>query len=187
MAELTFAEVDALLKYEPETGKLFWKARTPDMFASIPTRTAEHSCSNWNARYAGQEALTNVNAHGYRRGRVGKRYLLAHRVIWLLHTGSWPAGDIDHIDGVRTNNRLQNLRAVTRQQNMRNQKTRSTNTSGAQGVSWDRRQGQWCVNIMVNGKNLHYGYFNDFDAAVARRKLAELQNGFHPNHGRKTA
>lgn len=107
----------------------------------------------------------------------------AHRLAWLYMTGSFPANEIDHINGVGTDNKWSNLRNVTRQDNMRNVKILRNNKSGITGVYWSKCDGAWAVQIKVSRKQKRLGTFNNlFDAACAR-KNAELIYGFHENHG----
>lgn len=173
-------ELEKLLRYEPKTGLLFWRKRTEDLFIT-GGHTASHTCAKWNGRFAGQEALVKMG-HGYRCGRLNRDYVMAHRVIWKLMTGSDPI-QVDHIDGDRSNNRWTNLRNVTASENRRNTARRSDNTSGVVGVFWNKQTKKWSANIVL--KTVHLGSFNSFDEAVAARKAAEVEYGFHPNHGRE--
>lgn len=167
-----------LLRYEPETGKLYWLPRPVSMF-----KTRQQG-GTWNTRYANTEAFTSTYQNGYGQGCVQYRKFLAHRVAWALYYGSWPDGDVDHINGVRTDNRIANLRCVTRSANLRNQKRSMKNTSGVTGVVWDAARSKWKASIKVNGKNHHLGRFDSYTEAVAVRKSAEVIHNFHPNHGR---
>lgn len=173
MAQLPDQEtLQALLHYEPDTGKLFWKERPLEMFKR------EQDWKTWNAKFAGQEAFT-ANSIGYRRGSLFDKRYLAHRVIWKMVTGDEPE-ILDHEDGVRHNNKWENLRAVTQSDNMRNSSMKGDNTSGVVGVSWSSRKRALEVRI----HSTFQGYFTDFEEAVAVRKAAEVQHGYHPNHGR---
>ena len=172
-----------LLRYEPDTGKVFWKERTPDMFKS-GGHTAAHICARWNAKHAGKEAFTTVGSSGYRVANVYGWKNHAHRAIWAMAHGEWPADQIDHINGIRDDNRIGNLRAVTRAVNQKNLKRRSDNTSGVTGVSRRSNIDKWCAEIWSNGKKYHIGQFDSFDDAVSARKAAERLHGFHANHGR---
>jgi hypothetical protein len=185
MAELSYAQVSALLKYDSETGKLYWLPRTPDMF---PAETAfsggqEAKAKNWNSRYAGKEAFTSVQNCGYVQGGILGRGYLAHRVAWLLVTGAWPKNQIDHINGDRTDNRIANLREVSNAENARNMSISSRNKSGVPGVFWDTKRGKWVANIGENSRTRHLGSFDDFNLAVEAREKAMTAKGFHPNHG----
>lgn len=174
--------LNQLLSYEPDAGRLRWKPRDVSWFAPSSTRSAEHIAALWNSRYAGQYALDCISANGYREGHLFGTLVKAHRVIWKMLHGTDPA-QIDHDDGDRSFNGFRNLNAATNATNTKNAKKRADNTSGAVGVTWyphDRVTGKWLAKI----KGKHIGMFNTFDEAVAARKAAEVQHGFHPNHGR---
>jgi hypothetical protein len=180
MAELTFAEISKLLKYEPETGKLFWLPRPASMFPGSPHGSPEAVAKMWNKRFAGKEAMTASMGNGYRVGNLLKRSYLAHRVAWFLVTGSWPENHIDHINGNPSDNRIENLRDVARCENMRNTRIHKRNTSGHCGIRWEPRRGKWVV--FIGGK--YIGGFQDMSDAIIARKTAEKDHGYHPNHGR---
>ena len=174
MAAKTLPDIDTLhqlLRYEPETGKLFWKERE-----DVP--------SQWNARYAGKEAFTCVMGAGYKQGSINSTLLYAHRVIMAMVIGEWPPEDVDHINGDRADNRLCNLRLATRSENMRNMKLPSRNASGCIGVSWDKGTQKWLAQIGIDGRNKYLGVFTSKADAIAARKAAEAELGFHRNHGR---
>jgi hypothetical protein len=136
----------------------------------------------WNARYAGTRAFTTV-CKGYYTGRIDSARFYAHRVIWALHHGVWPKDQIDHVNGITTDNRIENLRDVDSAENMKNQKSRSNNTSGHIGVSWFTRDSKWRASIKVGETRVHLGYYTKLDDAVAARKSAEIKYGYHKNHG----
>ena len=172
-----------LLRYEPETGKLFWRERTLGTFKN-GRHSAAHSCAKWNAKHAGKEAFTPTGDAGYRQGSIFSKKLHAHRVIWAMTHNEWPSEQIDHINGIRDDNRLINLRIVSRADNQRNQKRRIDNTSGITGVSWDSKRKKWCAEIQAGGKKHYVGRFDSLHAATVARKQAEHRHGFHANHGR---
>lgn len=180
MAELTYAEISKLLKYEPETGKFYWLPRPVEMFPGSPYGSPAAVAQMWNKRFAGKEALTASMANGYRVGNLLKRSYLAHRVAWILATGDWPKNHIDHINGNPADNRIENLRDVARSENMRNTKLHRRNTSGHSGVVWDSQRRKWVV--FIGGK--YIGGFLEKADAIAARKIAEIDNFYHPNHGR---
>lgn len=155
-----------LLRYEPETGKLYWKPRPVEMFSAGNT-SAEANCKAWNTRYAGKEAFTSISTHGYRQGSVFDRMYQAHRVIWAVHYGEWPNGEVDHIDTDRLNNRIANLREATHSENKRNQGIRKSNTSGYKGVSWNSGAKSFCAQIYLEGKRIFLGYHATAEAAHA--------------------
>lgn len=166
---MTPSDLQALVDYNPETGLLTWKARPDNL--------------RFNSKLSGRPAFAQM-AKGYFTGRLGGKNYKAHRVAWAVHFGEWPAGQIDHINGVRTDNRLLNLRVVTNAENSKNQKRRSTNTSGEACVTWFARDRKWWVKINVDGWPKHVGFFDAFDDAVAARNIAWKEHGYHENHGR---
>ena len=159
------------LRYEPETGRLIWLSH-PD----LPQK--------WNTRYAGTEA-GNVGARGYRDVRIYGRVLKAHRIIWAILHNQWPSHEIDHIDGNRANNKVNNLRHATRTENNHNIGISRRNKSGVMGVFWEDKRRKWKAYIRVNNVQNNIGRYDTFDDAVAARKEAEIRYGFHANHGRQ--
>ncbi len=174
-----------LLRYEPETGRLFWRERQASMFQSGKGRyTADRASKIWHSKYCGMEAFGLDASEGYLRGSMAGHKVYAHRVIWAMQTGAWPADDIDHINGDRSDNSWVNLRSVPRRINAKNAKLRSTNTSGVMGVLQYGNNGKWRSLIMVDGKKIHLGCHDTFESASAARKAAESKYEFHANHGR---
>lgn len=178
MAKLTFAEVDALLKYEPETGKLFWKERPREMSVSDKVH------SMWTSKYSGKEAFTSTDERGYKQGRISGGKYYAHRVIWMILHRHWPEDQVDHINGVRSDNKIGNLRQASASINGMNKRMRSDNKSGVIGVFFEKRIGKWVAYAQSHKSNRYRKYFDSFEEAVEARKLASLEMGFHPNHGR---
>jgi hypothetical protein len=173
-----------LLRYEPETGKLFWLNRAPALFNGTARRTPEHASSIWNTKNAGREAFTADDGDGYKTGAIFDKSFRAHRIVWAMHTGAWPTEQIDHINGIRTDNRIENLRHVSHDENCRNIKKPAHNTSGVLGVSWMKKEKKWKAAIGVDRKNRSLGAFLDLQEAATARKSAEAKFGFHENHGR---
>lgn len=169
-----------LLSYDPETGKLFWKERPVEMFPAKTEARSRCLCALWNSRYANAEAFTFVD-DGYRNGCIaGSRYR-AHRVVWKMMTGDDP-DQIDHINGDREDNRFCNLRDVSLAENSRNRRIPKNNKSGVIGVyHWQQDGIEYWVATVGRKRAL---YFKEFDEAVAARKAAEIEYGFHENHGR---
>lgn len=175
-----------LLDYDPESGELTWRERDCSVFNDTPGRSAKHSCRLWNDRNAGKPALHSIDNCGYRRGSLLGRKMLSHRAAWAIFYGQWPENYIDHINGNRADNRIQNLRDVTRAENQKNQRMNCLNTSGALGVCLFKPTGKWSAEIKVGGEKFHLGYFSCKEDAIAARKAAECRYGFHPNHGRSS-
>lgn len=170
-----------LLRYEPETGKLFWLPRAPHHFPnSRPTRLAAH-CENWNYLHAGKEALCQRCRAGYLRGNLLGITQKAHRVIYVWMTGQEPV-EIDHINGVRDDNRWSNLRNVTTAEQSKNRAKSSLNASGCTGVRKENGCNSWRVQI---GKR-YIGMYPTFEAAVSARLKAEAEQGYDPQHGKRS-
>jgi hypothetical protein len=160
------------LRYEPETGKLFWLDH-------------DGMSNSWRAKWAGKEAFTSDNGVGYRHGHIDSQKFRAHRIAWALHFGEWPTDHIDHINGVRNDNRINNLRVVTNTENARNANRRRDNTSGITGVSLDKYGRKWIAFIKVRRLQLYLGSFNTIEEAIAARKQADIKYGFTERHGTK--
>lgn len=167
----TVAELRNAMSYDPDTGVLTWKPRLDKP-------------KHWNTRYAGQPALHCLHDDGYRKGRLNRKLLRAHRVAWAIHHGHWPEHHIDHVNGNRTDNRIANLRDVPRAENQKNMRKPSDNTSGRIGVWWHTQNAKWIAEIRINGRKKHLGSYADFDAACEAREKAEREHGYHQNHGR---
>ena len=120
------------------------------------------------------------DGHGYILiGIAGKRYK-AHRLAFLYMTGSFPANDVDHINGIRDDNRWVNLRDATQTINSQNlRKPRENNKSGYLGVFWHKASGKWGAAITINSKGIHLGLFTVKEEAAARylEKKRELHLG----------
>lgn len=171
--------IKKLLDYDPSTGLFTWRERPREDYRF------ERSWKHFNRRFAGKAALKNTDTDGYRCGHILDTTFRAHRVAWAIHYGDWPDGQIDHINGDRTDNRIENLRCVSQSENKHNCKLYSNNKSGIPGVRFIDSQNRWLAKITVNREIIQLGSFVDFDAAEEARRLAEKQYGFHSNHGRR--
>lgn len=146
------------LNYDIETGVFTWRTspRTPCKVG----------------RVAGSR-----DVHGYLQLNIGGSVLKVHRLAWLYVNGEWPAGDIDHINGVRSDNRMCNLRVVTNAINCQNKRDPlPANKAGFLGVS--PNNGLWRAKIQLNRKQHHLGYFKTPEEAheaylEAKRRLHE--------------
>jgi len=167
--------------YMAGTGKLFWLERPVEMF-SDNGNGKEKNASRWNTRHARNEAFTHFNKDGYLHGSVLHHTMSAHRIIWAMVHDEWPE-TIDHINGNPSDNRIANLRSVSIRENRKNSARSILNTSGVSGVHWASR-GKWVASIGLPQFRKTIGYFDSFEAAVAARKAAESENGYHANHGR---
>lgn len=150
-----------LLAYDPETGEVRWA-------------TDSGRC---NRIKAGTKA-GYVRQDGYIEIRVNRRPVMAHRVAWFLHYGELPECQLDHVNRVRNDNRICNLRAAPENafHNNQNRAVGKNNTSGVIGVMWYPAKNRWIARIKVKGRSLYLGLFECFDDAVAARKNAELKH-----------
>lgn len=168
-----------LVRYDPETGVLYWMQRHQRDFACNDSSRVRVA-NGWNARYAGKPISNRMSD-----GRVVVDINLERRfrtqgarVAWAIHHGYWPEGLVDHIDGDCSNDRIENLREVSASENNRNQRISKRNTSGKVGVTFFKRTGKWRAWINVDGKTHSLGYFADLDEAIAARIDAENRHGF---------
>lgn len=122
------------------------------------------------------------NSGGYWHTRVNGQRYANHRLIFLMHNGYLPEF-IDHIDGDRSNNCIENLRAASRQQNNCNARIRIDSTSGVKGVNWHKKTGKWTVRVQVNKARKCFGLFDDLELAqlVAVEARAKYHKEFAKN------
>ena len=151
---LTQSELKSLLTYDPKTG--------------VFTRYGKVPCT-----YRG----------GYLLLRVKRKLYSAHRLAWLWVHGEFPEVQIDHINGVKDDNRIENLRNVTSRQNAQNAKLSALSTSKCTGVSWKKCAAKWVAYITFDYKITALGRFDSLLDAACARKSEEIRLGFHPNHG----
>jgi len=157
---------EPLLSFNPDTGSIKWLTSRGRM-------------------KAGDEA-GRYDRDGYVRVTIKSKTYLAHRLMWLfVHKTMPPDGvEVDHINHVRDDNRISNLRLSPFTSVHKNQHNRSlgkNNTSGHMGV---RRSGEkWRAEIKIDGKKVSLGTYSLLEDAVTARKEAELKYGFHKNHG----
>lgn len=163
MPELTADRLRALVRYDESTGRFSWIPRT--------------------GRGAGWAKADRepggVTSQGYRSIRLDGRLYQAHRLAWLYVHGEWPQQQIDHVNGNRLDNRIENLRDVApllNQQNMR--RARCDNETGVLGVTVDRRRGGFKARIRAHGRILYLGNFGSIEQAqavyvTAKRSLHE--------------
>ena len=166
-----------MLRYDPETGHLFWENRTFGMF-SDGGHTKEHTCAKWNSRYGETQAFTAIDRRGYHKGAIFNHTYRAHRVIWAVFHGEWPADHIDHINGIRTDNRIANLRCATNSQNCQNRGMQSNNKTGYKGVFYDTRRKKYIASLVVSGRLYPGGTFlTAEEASVAYANLCREHHG----------
>ena len=151
---MTQEELKQILDYDPDTGLFRWKIKP---------------CKNVDIG-----DIAGTNRDGYIVIGVNRKQYRAHRLAWLYMTGSWPLNQIDHINRIKNDNRISNLREATQQKNNFNLGGAKNNTSGYKGVTWYEPSKKWKAQIGVNGKNIHLGYFIDpLEASEAYQKAKE--------------
>lgn len=138
---LTQSELKSQLHYDPETG--------------IFTRIVSTS----NRVKVGDIAGRKHN-FGYLQIQVNGKLYLSHRLAWLYVYGEFPLNDIDHINMIRDDNWIENLREATRSENLFNRGSNKTNTSGFKGVSFNKASNKWVAQAKLNGKKQGLGYFS---------------------------
>ena len=160
---ITAARLKELLAYDPATGVFVWRVNRGEL--------------------ASKDSIAGgVGAHGYIAIEVDCRPHRAHRLAWLYVTGELPDGQIDHINGVRTDNRFANLREATPAENARNCKLPSTSKSGIKGVSKDPQSAKWCAHIHVNNRKINLGRFVRIEDAQSA--YASASRKYHKDFGR---
>ena len=158
--ELTAEKLRSVLHYSPETGIFTWKVGSANQVKV-------------------GDAAGRLLSDGYIRVKVRNIDYLAHRLAWFYVHGVWPTDQIDHINRIRTDNRIANLRDVSRKQNQQNASKRSDNKSGHPGVIWHKCVSKWRAHIRHNQKHIHLGCFTTIEEAIAARKAGELKYWGH--------
>lgn len=168
--KLTYEEAHRLFRYDPKTGKLYWKIRPSNNV--LIGRDAGSEYSDRHTRY--------------RRIFIKKKSYMAHRIIWLMKFGEWPKNEIDHLDGNGLNNCISNLRDVSGSVNCRNRKMRSDNKFGATGIR--KNKNRWVAMIRDHdGQLRHIGSYKSKDDAITAYRSASNELGGTERHGRTTS
>lgn len=157
---LTVEEARSRLNYDPATGRLTWKKLR-------------------NTLRIGEEAKS-LDVAGYVQVNISGTMVKGHRLAWLLHYGAWPDGDIDHINGVRNDNRISNLRCVSPKVNCQNQRVGSRpSVTGLIGVHLQDRgrpNKRYRAKIYVDGRQIHLGGYATPEEAHAAYVLAKRKH-----------
>ena len=159
--DLTADYARTLFNYNPETGDLVWRvARGRSRIGVVAgTKTAD----------------------GYMRVKINGVSYLVHRLVWLIHRGQWPADQIDHINGDRAFNRIENLREATRAENLQNRVNTRGSSSRFLGVCWHAQHGKWEARININGRSVHLGIYRTEEcAAAAYAEAKSILHVFNP-------
>ena len=162
------------LRYEPKTGKLFWK--------KIEEVTPIDK--KYNTQFANKEAGSYQKSSGYIVVQVDGKSYKAHRLAWFLYYGVWPSLTLDHKNLIKTDNRIENLREFDQGQQARNKPISRSNTSGCVGVHFCKSRKKWVARIHENGKRHWLGYFESKQDAQNARVLAQSSKDFYESHGK---
>jgi hypothetical protein len=145
-----------VLNYNPDTGIFTRIANSPKK----------------NGKQAG-----HLDYYGYVRIRVNYLRYMAHRLAWFYIYKEWPKNKIDHINRIRNDNRICNLRDVSDLENSTNTNISKKNKSGYKGVLWRSKKSRWEAYICVNKKNNYIGMYKNKEDAIKARKEAEIKFG----------
>jgi hypothetical protein len=157
-ADVDASDVRRALSYDPETG-VFIRKDTERLNG-----------------YGIGAVVGAKDENGYVKVWHAGRLWRAHRLAWLYVYGEWPHGQIDHINGIKSDNRIQNLRSVDHATNMENQRAaRRDNNSNFLGVTWHKQALKWRARITVRGKQTHLGHFPTPEAAYERYQQAKRE------------
>jgi len=160
---LTFQEAHKLFRYDPATGKLYWRES--------------------RGRVKTDDEAGTATRMGYRDVAVDQKKYGVHRLVWLMIHCYWPQG-IDHVDGDGLNNRLGNLRLATKSQNQHNRKRSKNNTTGYKGVCYDKSRGKFIAQIMVRNRLTRLGRYPTAALAYAAYcAAADKHHGEFANYG----
>ena len=154
------------LSYDSRTGIFKWEIRAS---SHVPK---------------GSKAGNLHKQTGYVKIKILGRSYRAHRLAWLIMYGSFPPDQIDHINGIRHDNRISNLRAVTHAENNRNRAFDIRNKSGYTGIAYNKKTNKWIAQIGGTRKRVYLGSFENKEDAIEARRIAEINYNYHPNHGR---
>jgi hypothetical protein len=148
---LSLEDVRSRFSYDPETGEI----------------TRIKGKTDFIGKRAG-----SLRPNGYRFVQIKRRFYAEHRLVWFYVHGCWPTNYIDHINRNRSDNRIENLRECTKQQNSSNKKQNRGSASGLVGVKYRSDRGKWRADITVGGKRHYLGLHSTKEAAFCAYELA---------------
>ncbi len=145
MTSVDLARAKSLLSYSAETGEFMWV--------------------NPRGRAKAGRPAGSLDRYGYRQILIDGRQVLAHRLAWAFVHGAWPDKQIDHINSLRDDNRLTNIRPASGSENQQNVSKRKGATSHYLGVTWHKAARKWHAKIQAAGQRYSLGYFDNEDEA----------------------
>lgn len=157
MSTLDSTRLRELLNYDPDTGEFTWRQTVAN-------------------RLCGTRA--GANNHGYRQIRIERKLYQAHRLAWCYVYGVWPPYMVDHINGIKGDNRIANLRLATNQENQQNRRT-PQGSNPYIGVSWNKAAKRWEAQIRLQGKPTYLGRFSTPEEAHAAYLKAKREGHTH--------
>ncbi len=156
-APISLERVRSLLSYDPDTGIFRWIGRS-------------------GKRINIGDIAGSPKGIGYYGISIDKVSMYAHHLAWFMAYGKWPVRNIDHINRLKSDNRIANLRCATQGQNLLNTGLFRHNTSGVRGVYWDRARQKWVAGIKINQKTIYLGGFDTIEEAASIRNAAALKS-----------
>jgi len=159
-------ELHELFEYREDniSQPLIWKIRPSRRVKIGDAAGCSNECSETNKGYY----AIRINGTNYQ----------LQRLVWIYHNGDIPdVMQVDHIDGNKVNNRIENLRLATQSENNHNTKISSKNTSGVKGVSWSKQKKKWRAQIRINYKQKFIGLFDTIEEAEAA--VIATRNNLH--------
>lgn len=166
--DMTQETLHEYLDYNPASGELIWKTKKHSSKVVVGTRAGSISTTN-------RHRVLRLLGHLYAE----------HRLVWLHYYGEWPKGHVDHVNHDEQDNRIENLRDVSQKENNMNNSKRRDNSTGHPGV-WINKlnsKKKFMAELTLDRKRVHYSSHYSLEEAIAARKKAEQDFGFHPNHG----
>ncbi len=161
--------LDECFTLDSTLGKLFWKVRPREHFRT------ESGMKIFNTRYSGS-LLGSADRKYITTAQIDRIHYKLHRIIWKLYYREEPPSVIDHINGNTNDNRIENLRGVTSQENAMNKtKLLSNNTSGHIGVRYDKTRGKYMAYIRKDRKMKNLGRFETLEEAIEARRNAAIR------------
>lgn len=157
--------IEQYFEYDHENGGARWKVTRKGYRGSVYARAGDPAGSLIQKGYM----VTSLTHEGV------KKMIYIHRLVWALHHGQWPEEELDHRDGDKTHNKIDNLRLASRGEQTWNRLTPNNNTSGAKGVSWHKVQQRWVARITANGKRYSLGYHDTVESAAAAYQEASMR------------